>query len=219
MEIHASHHPVLTLKDGLIQLGLITVGILIALSLEGALERSHNRALVTEARHNLQSEIRNNQADVQVILKGLDATLPRFLRAIEVVGNLSAPENAKEAAELFQLSGERSLLSSYAAGSLNTASRTTAEISGAFAFMDYDEIRKYAEIYDAQALFSRAQDGALRDAMAAVMFGLGALTKAAPSEVEDTKRQLRLALAGLITMRATANALNQRYSQALKGTS
>ena len=146
MEIHAGHHPVLTLKDGLIQLGLITAGILIALSLEGALNWSHNRALVAEARHNLQSEIRNNQSDVQVILKGLDTTLPRFLRAVEVVSNVSVPENAKEAAALFLLSGEGSLLSSYAAGSLNTASRTTTEISGAFAFMDYAEIRKYAEI-------------------------------------------------------------------------
>ena len=40
----------------MVHLGIVTVGILIALSFEGALEWSHHRELVREARQNLQND-------------------------------------------------------------------------------------------------------------------------------------------------------------------
>jgi hypothetical protein len=55
-------------------LGIVTAGILIALSLEGLLEWSHHHALVAETRQNLQDEIRNDQKDIQIVLKGLDGS-------------------------------------------------------------------------------------------------------------------------------------------------
>jgi hypothetical protein len=69
MEIHAPHHPVLTVKEALVHLAIITTGILIALSLEGALEWSHHRELVGETRVRLRDEIRGNQESVQIVLK------------------------------------------------------------------------------------------------------------------------------------------------------
>ena len=50
MEIHAPRHPILTLKEALVHLCIVTIGILIALSFEGALEWVHHRQLVREAR-------------------------------------------------------------------------------------------------------------------------------------------------------------------------
>jgi hypothetical protein len=64
MEIHAPHHSILTIKEALVHLCLITTGILIALSLEGTLEWWHHRELVQETRQNLQNEIRSNQKDI-----------------------------------------------------------------------------------------------------------------------------------------------------------
>ena len=92
MEIHAPHHPVLTFKEAMVHLGIVTVGILIALSFEGALEWSHHRELVREARQNLQNEVRNNQKDIQIILKSLETTTPKFLHAIDVLSDLSEPK-------------------------------------------------------------------------------------------------------------------------------
>jgi hypothetical protein len=216
MEIHAPDHPILTLKQALVHLSIVTVGILIALSLEGALEWSHHRALVREARENLRSEIRNNQKDIQIILKSLDATMPRFLRAIEVVADLSAPDHVNQAASLFQAGGPDSLLADYRIAWLNTASRMTAEVSGAFALMDYGEIRKYAEIYDAQAIFTRTQDRAMNDAMAAVTFNQDTLQKRSAGEIDDARRQLRQALGGFMAMKSMAATLDDRYSAALR---
>jgi len=50
VEIHAPHGSIHSWKDLLIQLGIITAGILIALSLERVREWRHERALVREAR-------------------------------------------------------------------------------------------------------------------------------------------------------------------------
>ena len=40
MEIHAPHKPILTVTEALVHLAIVTVGVLIALSLEGARQRT-----------------------------------------------------------------------------------------------------------------------------------------------------------------------------------
>ena len=58
MEIHAPEGPVNTIKDFLVHISIVTVGILIALGLEGAREAWHNRHLVRETRENVHEEMR-----------------------------------------------------------------------------------------------------------------------------------------------------------------
>lgn len=55
MEIHAPEKPILTVKEAIAHLAIVTVGILIALSLEGLVEWRHHRALVREARDNISA--------------------------------------------------------------------------------------------------------------------------------------------------------------------
>jgi hypothetical protein len=215
MEIHAPHRPILTLKEALVHLCIVTAGILIALSLEGALEWSQHRELVRETRQRLRNEIRGNQESVQTVLKGLDPAKTRFSHAIDVVNDLSAPGKLKEAASIFSPVGGN-LLSGMSFAFFNTASYTTAEVTGALGFMEYSETIKYADTYDLQALYTRMQDGIEKDVFAAAMLGTSLLAKPTPTEVDDVKRQLRLALGGLAIMENLANALNERYSRALK---
>lgn len=61
MEIHPPHGPVHSIKDILLQLLTITLGILIALSFEGMREWRQERVLVNEARENMLREIRDNK--------------------------------------------------------------------------------------------------------------------------------------------------------------
>jgi len=208
MEIHAPHRPILTLKEALVHLCIVTAGILIALSLEGALEWSQHRELVRETRQRLRNEIRGNQESVQT-------AKTRFSHAIDVVNDLSAPGKLKEAASIFSPVGGN-LLSGMSFAFFNTASYTTAEVTGALGFMEYSETIKYADTYDLQALYTRMQDGIEKDVFAAAMLGTSLLAKPTPTEVDDVKRQLRLALGGLAIMENLANALNERYSRALK---
>jgi hypothetical protein len=214
MEIHAPHGPILTVKEALVHLCIITTGILIALSLQGALEWSQHRQLVRETRQRLRNEIRGNQESIQTVLKGLNPAKTRFIHAIDVVNDLSAPGKVEEAASIFNPAGG-DLLSGMSFAFFNTAGYTTAEVTGAFGFMEYSETVKYADTYDLQALYARMQDTTEKDVFAGAMLGTSLLAKPTPTEVEDVKRQLRLALGGIAIMENLANGLNERYSKAL----
>ena len=215
MEIHAPHHPALTLKEGLVHLCIVTAGILTALSFEGTLGWWHHRELARETRQRLQSEIRGNQGSIQDVLKSLDPTKTRFTHAIEVVSHLSTPDKLTEAASIFS-PGTGNVTSGMTFAYFNTAGYTTAEVTGAFGFMEYGEVITYADAYDLQALYARMQDSTEKDVFAAAMLGGNMLGKPTPSEVEDVKRQLRLALGGLLIMENIATKLNELYSKALK---
>ena len=71
MEIHAPHRPISSLKEGLVHLTLITLGVMIALSFEGIASWREHRALVREARANLASEIRDNMNELSNRLKNI----------------------------------------------------------------------------------------------------------------------------------------------------
>jgi hypothetical protein len=60
MDIHPPEHPIHSLKDFAVHIGVVTCGIIIALSLELALEALHNRHLVRETRANIHIEMEEN---------------------------------------------------------------------------------------------------------------------------------------------------------------
>src|SRR5258705_88877 len=66
-----------------------------------------------------------------------------------------------------------------------------------------------------EGLYARMQDSAEKDVVAAAMLGTGILAKPAVAEVEDVKRQLRLALGGLLVMEGIAKKLDELYAKAL----
>jgi len=63
MDIHP-HPPAHSFKDLLVQLFTITLGVLIALGLEGLVEWQHHRSLVREAREMIDREIEDNRKDL-----------------------------------------------------------------------------------------------------------------------------------------------------------
>jgi hypothetical protein len=215
MEIHAPHQPILTLKEALVHLCIVTVGILIALSLEGALTWREHRTLVRETRARLHDEIVGNQKSIQNVLTSLDPAKKKFGHAIDVMSDLSASGNASEAATVFA-DGTTNVASGLSFAFFNTAGYSTAEVTGALGLMDYSEVLRYADTYDLQVLYARMQDTAERDVVAAAMLGRSMLGKPTPTELEDTRRQLRLALGGLVIMENIATRLDELYSKALK---
>jgi hypothetical protein len=134
------------------------------------------------------------------------------------LSDLSTPARREEVATLFGPENPDGLLGGLELAWLNTASYSTAGATGAFGLMDYSEVRKYAEIYDPQALYGRSQDAAETEAMTAYLLGQGIRatgTPATPVEVDDVKRQLRVAQARLFDMRRFATILDDRYTKAL----
>ena len=61
IDVHPPHAAVHGWRDFLIHIATITLGLFIALSLEGALEAMHHRHLVREARENIRKELEENE--------------------------------------------------------------------------------------------------------------------------------------------------------------
>src|SRR5579875_232880 len=68
MEIHHPDAPIHSIKEFLVHLSLVTIGILIALALEGAVAALHHRHLVAEAEENMQTEIADNRSQLEAAL-------------------------------------------------------------------------------------------------------------------------------------------------------
>lgn len=75
LEVHPPHEPIHGWRDFFIHLTTITIGLVIALSLEGCVEWRHHRHLVHEAEAGLQIEIKANAKEVQGALDDVQKEL------------------------------------------------------------------------------------------------------------------------------------------------
>lgn len=64
LDVHSPHERIHGFRDFLLHLLTITIGLLIALGLEGCVEWSHHRHLRQEADANLHQEIRDNKKEL-----------------------------------------------------------------------------------------------------------------------------------------------------------
>jgi hypothetical protein len=134
-----------------VELVTITVGVLIALSLEGIRQWMSDVTLVREAEETVLLEIEENRSEI--------------LRALE---DDSERELALDAALLFadQLLADGvtdvdSLSLGFSLAEVSAASWASAERTGAIAHMDYDRVRDLSGVYEAQELFVEQQRRAL----------------------------------------------------------
>ena len=148
MEIHPPHGPARSWSDVFGQLTIITAGVLIALALDGAVAWLEHRKLVREATTNLRNEMAENVREVE----GL------FVNIVKERQNL---EHADELAQMLldQKKIENLTLElEFHGAELKDASRTTAEVTGAFGHMEYAEVERFAAVYGLQTAFNRAQE-------------------------------------------------------------
>jgi hypothetical protein len=100
---------------------------------------------------------------------------------------------------------------------LSDASRKTAEVTGAFGYMDYADVEKYAAIYDLQERVNRLQDRANENFLSALA-GARLLTDSEPGpvQVEQWKAQISAGRATLFVEDQLARQLQKRYQAALE---
>ena len=74
MDVHAPHEPIHTWRDFFLHLATITIGLLIALGLEGLVEAAHHHHLLHQAEMNLRAEMSSNRQTLAGDEKQLDGT-------------------------------------------------------------------------------------------------------------------------------------------------
>lgn len=137
VDVHAPHEKIHGFRDFLLHIFTITVGLLIALSLEGAVEWRHHRHLREEADANLAQEIRDNQKDLAAARAAftkerdsLIATL-KFLQA----------RGANQPYEVHNMAFPLTL------SSLQNSGWRTASATGALGYMEYPHVQRFATAY------------------------------------------------------------------------
>ena len=188
----------------LTELLIVTLGVLIALSVDSVRQWREHVALVDEARRNIALEIRDNAKSLDGVLGQIDSRRKLLDDAITLADDVLA----KRPTQIHHLE------IGWAVSDIDDASWKTAERTGALAYMEYAEVQEYSRLYDLQALFSEHQ----RLHVDRVAAALSAITAEDPEKasVRDTEifRDRLLALRGdLLTMEQIGQGLKASYAQ------
>jgi len=209
VDVHPPHQPIHTWRDFFIHLITITIGLLIALSLEGLVEMVHHHNLVNEARADLRSEMMSNHTRVAGNLAEVRADEARIGDDIKMLRAIQAGRKLKSSS---------SLTYAFRWNSLGNSAWKTAASSGALIYLDFESARDMAEVYSMQDdLVSSTALRLQRDHLLA----------SAPILVQDdptksTKEALQLSLQrsadlfmDLKTLEQLLVELDQQYTQEL----
>ena len=136
MEIHGPEGPTNSFKDFLIHIVIVTIGILIALGLEGVREAIYVRHIVRDARENFRVELQGNRVNLDKELKNDTETLDKL---DQIIADL--PKLRKDSSEF-----RKRVAAVYPSGYFFSSSRWESALStGALGHMSVDEVNQYAE--------------------------------------------------------------------------
>jgi hypothetical protein len=203
---HRGH--IFTRSGLLLELGIVTAGVLIALSVDTVRVWRTHQSLAAEARSQMLSEVAQNKKALERVLASLDGTQKTYFRALrDARGRL-----AGKAAD----TGDFNMSVSMAP--LSSAAYTTAEITGALGYMNYDEVRRFADVYEAQRRYQALQDEIAIgewEIATPVMFG-GSLLASHPRELEAWTHSLEQLIAKLLSLHGFGEGLRIAYVGILK---
>ena len=181
MDVHAPHEPIHGVKDFFLHLLTISVGLLIAVGIEGCVELHREHKLVREARETMHEEIEHNSKSMDDAVKTLEKQNAAIAKNIETLTRIEENPKDKEAQG-------KSIDANFSTIGLRDTAWKTAQATGALAFMPYAEAQRFADVYDSQQEFLSQQNKILEDeaqflgVIAETDFGHGDVTKEQASE-------------------------------------
>ncbi|QHN04643.1 hypothetical protein FTO74_15690 [Granulicella sp. WH15] len=143
LDVHPPHGATHSWRDFFIHIVTITIGLLIALSLEGTVEWLHHRHIVHEARENIRREIEQNDKAAKENLGYLQENIDNVDANVVKIRSLRTDKNALNNSEL---------LFRFRWSDLSDSAWRSARDTGALALMPTEEVTRYAESYGLQEL-------------------------------------------------------------------
>jgi len=203
MEIHHPDKPIHSKKDFIVHMLTVVLGILLALGFEDMVQWGHHRALVREAKTNLATEIALNS---KALSDGLPEILARKDKLEKILDFLQQMEKGKSPHGSFSFG--------WSGFDLYSTAWKTAETSGATAYLSYDDLKGYTELYDLQQIFASFQTDAFH--ANADLSGLPIIMRQDPRKVPPVVlNQMEAAVAKCITVNDTvgvaATQLKKQY--------
>jgi hypothetical protein len=208
LDVHPPHGKMHGFKDFLLHLLTITIGLLIALGLEGYAEHWRQRELKKDADTKLRQEIRDNSQEIGLVHNAITSEQANLKRIVEF---MSARKNN-------QPYDTRQLRLDFTVGDLKTASWKTAAATGALGFMEYDQVQRYSAVYQLQDKYQALQDQTIDEFLqlqSYFIFGFDT-EKITPVDAGSAELDTRRALAHLTAMDQVGTALSREYDAVLK---
>lgn len=209
MEVHPPHESVHSWRDALIHIGLMTVGLFIALMLEGLVEYVHHKHLVREARENIRRELENNQRAAHNNVQSLKTNAAKVEAGLKTLRYMRTHPEAQNQSIEFNLSMQ----------DLSDAAYRTARDTGAFGYMSYDEVQRYAGVYGAQQDLNRSAVEVLRheaETLAPVIASEKDFRGVPPAQFDDMLRSTGVNLMDVQLLVQFTQNLEQEYADVLK---
>ena len=206
IEVHPQHKPINTIKEFLIHMLAITLGLMIALSMEAGVQWKEHRSLAREAHANIAAEMRTNQAELnrsRAALRNEDAELEKILAFIKALRkDRHAP--LPDATLNIRLT------------SLNRSSWDTAAAIGALNYMEYSQVKAYEDVYELQRDVGNLQQRRLESwlVMNATVSDQEA-SEASDRLIDAADQQVRLARANTKAAISIEDSLDQLYTETL----
>ncbi len=146
LDVHPPHTAVHGWRDFFIHIATITIGLLIAISLEGALEAMHHRHLVREARENIRKELEGNEAESAKDAGYVQHDADNMKHNAQLARAYLSNPNA--------LTGQR-MSFTFTWNGLSESAWRSARDSGALTYMPLAEVQGYSDIYEQQEIVDR----------------------------------------------------------------
>ncbi len=144
MDVHPPHEPIDSWRAFLIHLATITIGLLIALSLEAIVEYMHHRHTVHRALETIQLEIAQNREFLKGDLNDTQEDQARIRDDLRQLVELRAGKKLEKGALQYSIRWS----------SFNDAAWRTARDTGALSYMDYQTARGLSDLYKQQDFVS-----------------------------------------------------------------
>ena len=209
IDVHPPHEPIHGWRDFLLHLATITIGLLIALSLEGFVEWQHHRHLVHEAEASLRAEIKSNESALQSVLADVHKQQNILKQDVVVLDQLIKDPKTNN---------HQQMSLSYRLVGFDDVSWKTAQNTGALAYMPYARAQEYAGIYSLQEELDAAQKQGVRDAILGIGLFLNAdETDPARAAVENQTRKQRIEVfqGQLLLIESLVTGLDAEYKKFL----
>jgi hypothetical protein len=204
IEPHAPHETVHTWKDAFIHIGIITVGLLLAIGLEQTVEFFHHRHQLNEVRHQLSNEHELNKFQFQQNNRMMEMYITEYKSDLQVIAFLKAHPGAPPAQwpakfEVFQF------LDIY-----DFDAWTNFKASTLFDLMPYTEQRKWLTefLWLSKCNNSSAELNEASKKLAALSIKQSELSKMTPAELDATADVITQILVTYKSILWTSSILN-----------
>lgn len=203
LDVHPPHTRMEGFKDFLLHLLTITIGLLIALGLEGCVEWQYHRHLVREANEGLRAEIAQNIKTLESMrlpIKDQEKQLDDDLKAL---AEMRAHPDAKGKALSF----------GFALHSFDETAWKTAQTTGAFAYMPYADASRYADIYGGQEQFVQVEQQVVEATLqaAAIPASESGDWKPTPTQIDQMTDRAQIAKMRLYFLNSLLDGLDKVY--------